>query len=208
MLQHSPFSPRNLESSGSSTDKDNFEKLKDAYDACLNEDIIKEVGVTPLLETLTETSKHFASGDLSSALLYALKTGQNSLISADTGADDKDPDTVVVSISAPWSVGLPAKELYEDKKILRKYERTVTEVFAGLNPGVAVTDANVHALVEFEKKVAAATPDAEDRNDVTVSQTETPQALSTADTFNRNTTTRCPSRMRTPWPPSSRSLTS
>ncbi len=139
-----------------------------------------------------ETSKHFSSGDLSSALLYALKTGQNSLISADTGADDKDPDTVVVSVSAPYSVGLPAKELYEDDKILKKYENTITEVFTALQPGLAVTDANIHALVEFEKKVVAATPDAEDRDDVTVSQSRISQVLLTADILYRNTITRCP----------------
>jgi endothelin-converting enzyme len=158
-----------LDSAGSSADKDNFDKLKAAYDACLNEDTIKKLGIAPLLDILNETSKHFSSGDLSSAVLHAFKTGQSSLISAGTGADDKDPDTVVVSVSAPWSVGLPAKELYEDEKILKKYEDTISEVFSSLWSHEALQHADTHALVAFEKKIAAATPDAEDRDDVTVS---------------------------------------
>ncbi|KIW66438.1 hypothetical protein PV04_05773 [Phialophora macrospora] len=164
---HSYFSPRRLDSAGSSADKENFDKLQAAYDACLDEDTLKELGIAPLLDVLNETSKHFSSGDLSSAVLYALKTGQSSLISAGTGADDKDPDTVVVSVSAPWSVGLPAKELYEDENILKKYEDTISEVFSSLQSHGALQQVDTHALVAFEKKIATATPDAEDRDDVT-----------------------------------------
>ena len=135
----------------------------------MNEDLIKQLGVTPLLEVLDETSKHFLSGDIFSTVLYALKTGQSSLISAGTGADDKDPDTVVVSIAAPYSVGLPAKEMYEDAKIVQSYQRTVLDVFTALRHHAAMQGGDAYALVEFEAKLAAATPDAEDRNDVTVS---------------------------------------
>ena len=91
------------------------------------------------------------------------------MISAGTGADDKDPDTVVVSIAAPWSAGLPAKEMYEDEKIVKSYERTISEVFSALRSHAALQEADTQTLVEFEKRLAAATPSAEDRNDVTVS---------------------------------------
>jgi endothelin-converting enzyme len=125
--------------------------------------------VAPLLEVLNETSTQFVSGDLSSTVLHALKSGQSSLIAAGTGADDKDPDTVVVSISAPWSVGLPAKEMYEDGKILKSYEKAISEVFSALKTHATMKGADAAALIEFEKQVAEATPSAEDRNDVTVS---------------------------------------
>ena len=95
------------------------------------------------------------------------------MISAGTGADDKDPDTVVVSISAPWSVGLPAKEMYEDKEILKSYESTIAQVFSALKSHASLQATDAATLIEFEKKVSAATPSAEDRNDVTVSRFQT-----------------------------------
>lgn len=48
--KHSSFSPAQLVKSLSSVDEENFDKLKSAYGACMNEDRIKEDGVKPLLE--------------------------------------------------------------------------------------------------------------------------------------------------------------
>lgn len=162
-------------------DKDNFNKLKAAYDACLDEDIIKKLGVAPLIEILNETSRRFSlwqsadldtaseSQDLSHTLLYLAKLGVSALVSTGAGADDRDPDTVVVSVAAPYRIGLPAKELYNDEKILQKYEDVASQVISALHVDVLSHGVDAHALVEFEKKLAAASPDAEDRDDVTVS---------------------------------------
>jgi endothelin-converting enzyme len=92
------------------------------------------------------------------------------LVSTGTGADDTDPDTVVISVSAPYRIGLPAKELYSDDKIMDKYETVIYDVFSSMWPS---TDKEIaknasHALVRFEKDLAAISPDAEDRDDVTV----------------------------------------
>jgi endothelin-converting enzyme len=136
----------------------------------LNEDLIKSRGTRPLNDVLDETFKKFAHEDLSSTILFALQSGMNSLISAGTGADDKDPDTVVVSVSAPWSIGLPAKEMYKDDKIIKQYESTISKVFSNLGLDVLGSTELAEKLVTFEKMLAAATPSAEDRNDVTVSK--------------------------------------
>ncbi|EXJ92195.1 hypothetical protein A1O3_00745 [Capronia epimyces CBS 606.96] len=173
---HSYFSPAQLDPASGSVDKDNFDKLKAAYDACLDEDTIREIGVAPLVEILDEISSRFSvarhphsadNEDLSETVLYLAKLGVSALVSSGTGADDKDPDTVVVSVSAPYRIGLPAKELYLDEKIVERYETVVSQVISALNLSSIHETADAHALVEFEKKLAAASPDAEDRDDVT-----------------------------------------
>ncbi len=162
-----------LEAEGKSADKQNFDKLKAAYDACMDEDTLKELGVGPLMRLLNQTLSELSSGGssendaLSATVLSLARMGISALVSAGTGADDRDPDTVVVSVSAPYRIGLPAKELYEDDKIVDKYEQVASQVISALFPR---SDRKIdsRALVEFEKKLAAATPDAEDRDDVTV----------------------------------------
>jgi endothelin-converting enzyme len=169
---HSFFSPALLRSSESSADEDNFNKLQAAYDACLDEKTIKQVGATPLVDILRDVSKTFMAAESGSALsetiLYLHQIGIAALVSPFTGADDKDPDTVVVSVSAPYRIGLPAKELYKDTVILSKYETVLADVVSNLYTGQPLENATFHGVVEFEKKLADALPDAQDRNDVTV----------------------------------------
>jgi len=159
-------------------DQENFEKLKAAYDACLDEDTIKKAGLAPLAELLDAInhiypSAYFrsrgSSDSLSEAVIYLAKLGVTALVSSGTGADDRDPDKVVVSVAAPYRIGLPAKELYSDEKVVEKYKTVIHDVFAALYPEQLIyIEDSTNALVEFEKKLAAASPDAEDRDDVTV----------------------------------------
>ncbi|KAL6249560.1 hypothetical protein RBB50_003413 [Rhinocladiella similis] len=165
------FSP-NLDHAMESVDQQNFDKLQTAYDACLDEDTVKSRGVAPLLDLLNETSHRLLSASagtekpLTDAITYLANLGISAFVAAGTGADDRDPDSVVISVAAPYSIGLPAKELYKDKKITQKYEDVVSQVISALYPEKA-TKIDSHGLVEFEKKLAAASPDAEDRDDVT-----------------------------------------
>ncbi|KAK5044530.1 hypothetical protein LTR84_010741 [Exophiala bonariae] len=160
-----------------SEDKENFEKLKATYDACLDEDTIKKVGLAPLAELL-DTINHLypascfrsprSTDGLSETVIYLAKLGVTALAAAGTGADDRDPDQVVVSVSAPYRIGLPAKELYSDDKVVEKYKTVIHDVFAALYPEkLDHLKDSTSALVEFEIKLAAASPDAEDRDDVT-----------------------------------------
>jgi endothelin-converting enzyme len=163
-----------LEAVKKNADEDNFDKMKAAYDACLNEDQIKSVGVAPLMKVLDEIKKAYPittletsdSHAVKDAILLLEKYGVSSLVSAGTGADDTDPDTVVVSLSAPYSFGLPSKERYKDDKLVAKYRDVVVEVLNALYPD---QDKDVFAkIVDFEKRLAAASPSSEDRDDVTV----------------------------------------
>lgn len=161
-----------LMSVSKSADEENFDKMKAAYDACLNEDQIKSIGAEPLVRVLEEIKKAYPttaseSHSIKDAILLLAKYGVTGLVTTGTGADDTDPDTVVVSLGAPWSFGLPSKERYEDEKLVEKYRDVAVEVLSSLYPD---QDKAVFAgIIDLEKKLAAASPSEEDREDVTVS---------------------------------------
>lgn len=161
-----------LQAAAKSDDEANFDKMKASYDACLDEDKIKSEGAEPLLHVLDEIKKTYSAAKSDSHAIkdsiHLLATaGVSALVTSGTGADDTDPDTVVVSVSAPWSFGLPSKERYEDDKLVEKYRGVAVEVLSALYPD---QDKNVFAgIIDLEKKLAAASPSEEDREDVTVS---------------------------------------
>lgn len=133
------------------------------------------------------------SKDLGTTVIFLSKLGISALLSFGAGADDKDPDSVAVQASPPWRIGLPAKELYGDAAVTEKYESVISEVLAVLHPNHSDENTTLHAewmrsnshgnmasrvqseglaheIVELEKKLAAASPKAEDANDVTVNE--------------------------------------
>ena len=145
-----------------SADEDNFDKMKAVYDACLNEDKIKSLGAEPLLEVLEEIKQAYPEGN---AVRLLARYGVTGLIATGTGADDRDPDTVVVSVAAPYSFGLPSKERYEDEKLVEKYRGVTIKVLTALYPDAKKE--SFSKIVDLEKKLAAASPSTEDREDVT-----------------------------------------
>lgn len=153
-----------------SADEDNFDKMKEAYNACLDEDKIKSIGAGPLLKSIKEFKEIYSVSNsehsLKEAILQLAKYGVSGLVSTGTGADDTDPDTVVISVSAPWSFGLPSKERYEDEKLVAKYRDVAVEVLTALDP--AQKKEAFEGIIDLEKKLAAASPSTEEREDVTV----------------------------------------
>lgn len=89
--------------------------------------------------------------------------------------------------------------MYKDEKILEKYGEVASKVISALHPKMAksIADAHAVALVDFEKKLAAATPDAEDRDDVTVRNLSLHITLDMLTWRGRNITTLCRCRMQT-----------
>lgn len=158
----------NLMASKKTVDEENFDKMKSAYDACLDEDKIKSVGIEPLLEVLDgvkNASSVAEAGSLKDVILHLSKYGVSTLITTGTGADDRDPDKVVVSVSAPWTFGLPSKERYEDEKLVEKYRAVAVKVLQALYP--QETDETYSKVIDLEQKLAAASPSNQDRQDVT-----------------------------------------
>lgn len=184
-----------------------FRKLKDAYDACLDEERLRQVGAEPLLEVLLKIEKLFPAkrphssdsfptlivqaqkglqydgeNKLSTTVAYLISIGVESLVSFQVGADDKDPDTVVLSLNAPRRPGLPSKEYYNNLDVLVSYASTINQVLEALlqeaTPNSTLVESlsgGLHGnskelvgeLIEFESRLAAATPSEEEAEDVT-----------------------------------------
>lgn len=173
----------------------------------MDEDTIKKAGVKPLMEVIhqiadifpvTESAFHRRTplvgndkDDIPDVLFFLNKLGLSPLISLGAGADDKDPDVVVIQASPPWRIGLPAKNYYKDPNVLKEYKETVAQVIENIHPNHKRENATLHAewmrsnghdkiaargtpkdsadeVVEFERQLAAASPDPEDAQDVTV----------------------------------------
>ncbi|KAJ5103363.1 hypothetical protein N7532_003892 [Penicillium argentinense] len=155
-----------------SADINNFEKIKAAYDACLDESTIKQRGSKPLDELLARLQNFYPSKSglvagtqdhLTDALLFLLKTGVYALVSPGVSADDRDPDNVVITVTPPRAIGLPAREYYNNTEMVTKYTDVVKQVLQGFGG----SDKIAENIVAFETKLANATPDTATQEDVT-----------------------------------------
>ena len=97
-------------------------------------------------------------------------------------ADDRDPDSVVLSVNALRRPGLPSKEYYNNAETVKMYSKTIGLVLEALliesTPNSTLrtaiggrlavnSESLVKDLVSFESKLAAATPSEEEAEDVT-----------------------------------------
>lgn len=184
-----------------------FQKLKNAYSACLDEERLREKGPEPLLEVLQKIEtlfpaqrphgsgafplmlhqaqkglKYDGENQLSTTVAYLITIGVESLVSFQVGPDDRDPDSVVLMLSAPRRPGLPSKEYYDNVDVLASYAETIGSVLEALlreaAPNTTVSESLskrittsseklVAALIDFESRLAAATPTEEEAEDVT-----------------------------------------
>ncbi|PQE17031.1 peptidase family m13 protein [Rutstroemia sp. NJR-2017a BBW] len=180
--KHSYFSPMKLQSNVASLDQENFEKLKAGYNACMNETAIKNVGIKPLVEIMHQVLDFFSPAsnehpilqkedhdNLTNTILYMTKLESSALISLGAGPDDKNPDAVVIQVSSPYRIGLPSKEYYKDEKVVASYINTIAQILPKFQAASEnrLAENVASDLVDFEKKLAAASPDAEDMEDVT-----------------------------------------
>lgn len=191
----------------SSPDQEIFAKMQDGYNACLNETLLKSIGSKPLLDLLSQIEEIYpvkkpkGKGDttLTDAVKFLISIGLEGPISLGVGADDKDPDSNIISLSPPWSFGLPSKQYYNTSDVVNKYKDTIGSVLEALlketdpsttvlstlrDPGM-LTSFNkkvVEDLVEFESQMAAASPDPEDLSDIT--KVYNPHTLDEAEAYN------------------------
>lgn len=191
----------------SSPDQDIFAKMQDSYNACLNETLLRSVGSKPLLDLLYDLGRLYPvkqpkrgrDSSLTDAVQFLISIGVRSPISIGVGADDKDPDANVVSLSPPYSFGLPSKQYYNKTEMVAAYKDTISAVLEALlkeanvgEPALSVFSTLeapevlnmkvVDELVEFESKMAAAAPDPEDLSDIT--KVYNPRTLDEADSYN------------------------
>ncbi|KAL9596977.1 MAG: hypothetical protein Q9219_005446 [cf. Caloplaca sp. 3 TL-2023] len=204
-LLESPYSSSQLASPRSQdADEIIFSKLQAGYNACMDESIISQHGAEPLLEVLrkvgeyfpiksedqkasapysTRSQKAFFEGEnqLTKTVAYLASIGVDALVGFGVDADEKNPDSVVLMMSALSRPGLPSKEYYKDEKTVAAYTDTIGQVLEALlrkatpssklAPAVnTVFDCNedlVKAVVQLEKNLANASPSEEDAEDVT-----------------------------------------
>lgn len=109
--------------------------MQDAYGACMNESLLEQLGSQPLLDLLSPLEKLYPKKQkkkldtsLTAAVQYLESIGVGGPIGLGVGADDKDPDTNVLQIAAPYSFGLPSKEYYNNTEIVTLYTDTIGSV--------------------------------------------------------------------------------
>ena len=185
-LLESPYSGSQLlrTSSGASADEIIFDKIQSAYTACMDEETIKQRASKPLLDVLRKIEEYNPprpdrrntgprNEPLTKAVAYLSSIGVDAFVSFSVDADEKNPDSVVLSMNALNRPGLPSKEYYEDKDLLKAYAETIGQVLETLLREARPTmifecsEELVKAVVELEKDLAVASPDEADAEDVT-----------------------------------------
>lgn len=160
-LLESPYSTTQSALSSSETANEViFNKIQKAYDACMDESIIKHRGSTPLLEVLRKIGNHFPveifpggssysrpipnqyqyhkgvieprGNPLTTTIAYLASIGVEALVAFGVDADEKDPDSVVLMMDALNRPGLPSKEYYKDKDLVTAYGTTIGQVLEAL----------------------------------------------------------------------------
>ncbi|CAJ2511492.1 Uu.00g071170.m01.CDS01 [Anthostomella pinea] len=183
--QHSTFSPQNLMSLAASTDEENFLMMQESYNSCMNETVLQQIGVAPLVSLIDKVVKYFPvaegtyGGDellqleeyasLSDTILLLQQMQVTSFEALSVGADDKNPDIVIVQ-SSPAGLSLPSPEYYSDNDTVNRYQSMLSEVFGALlptNSSKRSAPQLAQSVVDLEKQIAAATPPPEDQQDVT-----------------------------------------
>lgn len=210
LLKHILEAPAPVQTSlfwtASSPDREIFDKLHDSYTACMNETKLQSVGSRPLLELLLNLEERYPAKrpgllkdtSLTDAIQYLMSIGASGPISLGVGADDKDPDSNVISLSPPYSFGLPSKQYYNRTEIVNPYKETIGEVLEALlkeakgssfsmlrhfEPINSLSKQLVDDIVSLEQRMALSSPDVEDLQDIT--KVYNPRTLSEADSYNQ-----------------------
>ena len=189
-----------------SPDQEIFGKLHDTYSACMNETLLRSIGSKPLLELLYQLEEKYPvnktsinkDSSLTHALEYLMSIGVSGPITLDVGADDKDPDSNVITLGLPWSFGLPSKQYYKRNEIVTLYKATIgatleallneahdtkLAIFRDIDTPHILSKDLVDRIVSLESRMAVAAPDIEDLQDIT--KTYNPRTLDKAESYNQ-----------------------
>jgi endothelin-converting enzyme len=150
-------------------DEQNFKKVKNFYETCLDEDQIDRLGAEPLYPLFQEIQKLVPTSDfqvqdakqVSKVLSFLMQRGVNPLFELIVTPDDKDPDSYAIQM---WQsgLGMTSKEYYDDEHYVKSYQEIVTEILQVLfskDDGkfgwrYSSPAATAKRIVEFEKELA------------------------------------------------------
>lgn len=135
-------------------DKQNFEKVKDLFDSCMNQNRIDERSTEPILPLFKQLPKN----DITKSLVFLAKRDIGTLFEIVVDADPKDP--TVNSLQLYQSgLSLPSKIYYTQQEttdsLFEAIRDTLDLIFSktdGWNKYSANTTARL--IVDFEKKLA------------------------------------------------------
>ena len=149
---------------GDSTEQANFQKIQIAYNACINETAIEEMGNEPLFDLLSklESIDQGQGTDVTKAIDYLLGLGQSALIDLEPIIDGGNPDQHIISLKVS-PLGLSSKQFYKDRDKIELYRKTISTVLEGLSR--TREPSAIQSLIEFESRIAEATPDPEQAHD-------------------------------------------
>jgi len=93
--------------------------------------------------------------------------------------DDKNPDVNIIAVGS-GSVGLPSKKYYDKNATVANYTRTIAQMFQIMWTGTPISNDSIFKdpekymdtasqIVQFEKKLANASPDQEVASEPAVS---------------------------------------
>ncbi|KAF8894469.1 hypothetical protein BD779DRAFT_1467099 [Infundibulicybe gibba] len=131
----------------SSQDKEILSKLQNLYSSCLNQDRLDEIGTIPLKHLVQTLRKLYRGEDtdislseeakksegLTAALAFLHSRGIDALFSFEIEGDvGVDPNFMVLWFNQP-DLGLPSKEYYEEKSIMKIYQDVVERLLSILS---------------------------------------------------------------------------
>ncbi|KAL1896989.1 hypothetical protein Cpir12675_002570 [Ceratocystis pirilliformis] len=143
----------------SSQDAKNFYKMKAIYDACVDVDTIKSLGIEPLKKVLAEMD---SSRSIKEALLILLTNDVTGLATITPVTDDSDPDYIAVALTGPMDFGMPSPSGFDSDEILVRYYLAVEKVLPILYP--ETTKETILELVRLETEIAMLSPTPNERS--------------------------------------------
>ncbi|KAG2184895.1 hypothetical protein INT43_000808, partial [Umbelopsis isabellina] len=149
-------------------DKQVFEKAKNYYGSCLDEQTINQLGTSPLKPLLENLASiwHTHSGEkistITNALSYLISIGVSPFFSIYADADSKNPGVNTLYLQQQ-GLGLPTKEYYSVPATMELYEKILEDTWkVTMSNGQGTTydpDTDIASIarkiVDFEKKLAS-----------------------------------------------------
>ncbi|KAF1981073.1 endothelin-converting enzyme [Aulographum hederae CBS 113979] len=178
VIMENPYATNSTPAGVNATlDRENFDKMQSAYKACVDLDAIKAAGAAPLQEIVNELQEKFplnaatkstaaiSSGELTDIMIWMAQYGLAPFVSAGTAADDKNPDTVIVSVG-PGATTM-AKQYYNNTAFVGNLTMTMAAMFSAILDNATDYTELAAKVVDLEGRIATVEPDPEIISDVT-----------------------------------------
>ncbi|KAK0628775.1 hypothetical protein B0T17DRAFT_614650 [Bombardia bombarda] len=181
---HSHFSPRNLEPNALLVDRQNFETMQRAYNACMDVTAIEAAGLEPIVAEIEKlVAKLNRTGEDGSDTNKSPQrtVGADTFLSVDIISDVFDTDVQMIAIMPQWN-GIQCDRLGDDYSV-KEYTDSVRQLFSAIRPSSMPqrNEAEQAAeVVKFEKRLCSITLDKSERYQEDMETIYNPMSLSSA----------------------------